>query len=121
MLLLDTSFILSCAEHKIDLFTELERTTGIAPHYLTKTTDELKGIATGNSKRAETAKLAIAFLKRMTSIPSTGYVDEDILSKTQQGDIVATTDKRLRTLLKQKGIRILIIRQRKYVSEYEGK
>jgi rRNA-processing protein FCF1 len=109
--ILDTSFLLTALQNKIDIKEELTR---ILDHsfqlaIIDKTKDELKG------KKLE--NLAITFLKvfKVKTIPTTKdkNVDNHILEQPKD-TIVATQDKKLKEKLKKRRMPIITIRQKRY-------
>ncbi|MCD4759667.1 hypothetical protein K8R33_02175, partial [archaeon] len=78
-----------------------------------KTIDELNKINNPNSKAAimliEVKKFKVFKTKKDK------IVDELILDKVKKKDMVATQDKELKRRLKEKSIKVLTIRQKRYV------
>ena len=120
-ILLDTSFVVKCAEYHIDLFSELERVC-LFPYelcYFNKTLDELDAVARQGGKERAFAKLARKFLERATVIPGSkcSIVDELILDYLQKNKecVVATHDSALKKMVLGQKIPVVIIRQQKYL------
>ncbi|MEK6835734.1 MAG: PIN domain-containing protein [Nanoarchaeota archaeon] len=108
-IVLDTNIILDAIKFKVDLFQELKRICNFNYNVaiLDKTLDELKD--------KKNSKLALALIKKYKiKIIKTnqGYVD-DILAKLNKNYIVATNDKGLKKLLKNK--HYITLRQKKYL------
>lgn len=107
-IILDTNFILSCLNFKIDFISEIER--------LLDSKYELS-IFEGTLKELEEKKLGKLALdiiknKNIKVINSkNSYVDEDILS-LKDGCIIATNDK---NLIKKLKLPIIRIKQKKYL------
>jgi len=122
-IMLDTNFLLIPAQFKVDIFSEMHRICDFSYELLVldKTLDELKGIVEkqkGRHKKA--AKLALALLNakkvKILRTAQEGSVD-DILKKTaSKEDIVATQDRELRRALRKKGISLIALRQKKYLT-----
>ena len=117
-ILIDTSLLVECAQHKIDLHTELTRildfsfTVGI----LDRTLDELETIINRGGKEGAAAKLAktILMTKRVTIYPTSGgHTDYLLLQRANLETIVATVDRDLKARLKKKGQPVIVIRAKK--------
>ena len=112
---MDTSFILTCLEFKIDLVQELNSTLEetYSIFYIDKTIKELK------NKPLE--KLAIEILKRIKAKPIKTIKDLNVDSllishaEANPDDIIATQDKKLKEKLKKRNIRLITIRQKRYL------
>jgi rRNA-processing protein FCF1 len=106
-ILLDTNFIVSALKNKIDIFREIERI--IEENYeikiIDKTVQELEKLK---------EKLAIQIIKKIKKIKATEDVDTEIVKNSDKNTIVATLDRELKHKLKDKGIRTITIRQKKY-------
>ena len=114
--ILDTSFIVKCAEYHIDLFSELDRILDFAYsiYYFDKTLQELENIST-NGKMGVYVRTARLFLRKARRISSASdkYVDDLIVeSSSEPGVIVATHDSGLKRRLKTP---VIIIRQKRYL------
>ena len=119
-ILLDTNFIMIPAQFKVDIYSEIKRIM-VVPYelyVLDKTLTELDVIIeTSRGRDKASAKLAKAILEarkpKTLKTTSKDYVDKLILSLT--GYIVATQDRELRAELKRKGIKTIVLRQKKYL------
>ena len=125
MVLLDTSFLVKCAEYGIDLFSEIDRVLR-EPYELcvvSGTAVELGRLALGDSKRARAARLAKAFLARVKAIDvvGKGIVDDHIAAVVARDSrcMVATHDAELKRRVRALGAVCLVIRQQKYVAVME--
>lgn len=110
-IVLDTDFLLSSIEFKVDIFTELERICNF-PYQLAildKTMDELKD--------KKNSKLALSLIKSKNLNIITTKKDKivDDLLLEQNNIIVATQDKALKEKLKKRKLPIITIRQKKYL------
>ena len=121
--ILDTNFVMIPGEIGIDVFTEVSQLVDV-PHkvcVMKGTENELMGIVTSfkNKKEGFNAKLAYVMLKQKKIKilnHSEGHVDDAIHSYAIENNaIVCTQDKELRARLKQKGIKIIGLRQKKYL------
>lgn len=108
-IILDTNIILYALRFKIDIFSELERICDF-PYkicILDKTLEELRD------------KTALELLKQknvnIIKTSSSENVDDLIVKLADEDTIVVTQDKELKKRLKQKKIRVLIIRKKKYL------
>jgi hypothetical protein len=121
--ILDTNFLLIPGQFMVDIFTEIERIMQ-EPFVLCvidKSIKELnRVVATGSQKDRFAAKLALALiiqknLKTLHSFVTKKSVDDIIVSKADKDTFVATQDKALRQRLKEKGAKIIGLRQQKYL------
>jgi|SRR3989344_7309461 len=107
-IILDTNFLIYCAEYKIDLFTEIDRLCDF-PYkigVLSRTIEELESL---NPKKLYIIKL---FLKKIDVIKSKEHYVDDELAELSKNAIIATQDKELKKRCKSK---IIIIRQKSYL------
>lgn len=114
-ILLDTNFIVSALKNKINLDFELDRviTEKYQKKIIDKTIDELKKLNTEHSKLS----IKILEKQKIKKIKSTTTnVDNEIVKNSDKNTIVATLDNELKKRLKEKGIKVLFIRQKKYFS-----
>lgn len=123
IILLDTSFLIACAEFKIDYFSEFERifSSNYSLVIIDKVLAELNHLAaTGELKKRLAAKLAKTIVeKKKIKIVETknkkDCTDDAIISVSDGNTIVATIDGELKRRLKSKGISVLVVRQKKYI------
>lgn len=119
----DTSFLVACAENRIDIERELTRELpfNFKLGILDRTMDELNDlIARGrNTKLGQAARLAQSILiaKQFTVWPTPGRQHTDVLLAENADDdhIIATIDAGLKQRLKSRGQPYIIIRQKKYL------
>lgn len=121
-IILDTNFCTIPFQFKLDIFSEIERI--VHEKYqvciLDKTLDELKNIIEKQrGKNKVNAKLALQLLKhkkvKIIKTKDEKYVDKLILDMVDKDYIVCTQDKELKKKLKKKGIKVIIMRQKKYL------
>lgn len=107
-IILDTNFLLYAARYKIDVEAELTRILNepFMIAVLDKTFDELHG------KKDE--KLAIELAKKFAVLHAGSGSVDDMLAE-EENAIIATQDKELKARLKQKGLKILVIRQKNHL------
>ena len=122
IILLDTSFLIACAQFKIDYFTEIDRI--ITEKYCTKTIDKVNDeldriVEEAEMKKKLAAKLAKDILaKKQVQAIKTNIkknTDETLLEMADINTIVATIDAELKKKLKNKPSRFITIRQKKYL------
>lgn len=126
-IILDTNFLMAVFQFKIDIFSEFERVCNFNYELciFDQSIYELNNIIKnqrGRHKRA--AKMALEIIKRkkvniIKSRPND--VDLLILENADENTIVATQDKTLKKKLLEKGISVIILRQRKYLKLIEMK
>ncbi len=121
-IILDTNFLMLPGTVKLDIFSEIER---ILPEkheicIMDKTLAELENIKktqSGADKRA--AQLAFGLIKakglKILASPQDRNVDQLILDTAGREDLVATNDAALKQKLKEKGVPLIILRQKKYL------
>lgn len=114
MIYLDTDFLVNSIKYKVDVTAEIKENFPKEKIVVfDKVIDELKKI---NSKDSRTAIILIkikGFKVIKTKKDKTN--DEFILEKVKKKDLVATQDKELKRKLKEKGIKVITIKQKKYV------
>lgn len=122
-IILDTSFLIACAEFMIDYFSEFERIlitnyTVTVPDIVIKELDTL--LNKGTQKQKQAIKLAKTILakKNVDIIKTTNAktADQAILSTASKENIIATIDAQLKQKLKKKGIPVIVVRQKKYLT-----
>ncbi len=112
-ILLDTDFLLNSLKFKIDIISELRRLLDykINVNILDKTLDEIK--------KKNQVRLVLKFIKNknisVIKTNSNKRVDDLLLDYGNAGFIIATLDKMLKKILKEKNIKIITIRQKKYL------
>jgi rRNA-processing protein FCF1 len=106
--ILDTDFLINVIKNKVNI-EEIRN-----PAIIDKTIDELKKVDNPNSKLA--TKLIKLKKFKVIKTKKDKIVDDLILEKASKEDIVATQDKKLKKLLKDKQIKVITIRQKKYLS-----
>lgn len=118
-LVFDTNFLISMVNFHISLDDVLGCLEENAePVILEASLAELeKLIKAGNFSERKSAKLALLVAKAnklRVMGPKTGYVDNLILGLNPKEFMIATQDNGLKRLLKKKGFRLVVIRQKKY-------
>ena len=124
-IILDTNFLLIPAQFGLDIFTELDKTLdySYSLFIMDKSLEELKE-ASKQQKGAlkEAVKVTLSLVKSMKDnnklniIPAkTSYIDREILETADKETLVATQDLELRRKLHEKGIKTIVMRQRKHL------
>ncbi|MFH1506380.1 MAG: PIN domain-containing protein [archaeon] len=124
--LLDTNFLLLPGQFMIDIFTQIE---GLMEYpyklcVVDKTIGEIKKIVeTGNTRDKRSAKMALMLIKQkgLKTLRSFSHkgVDDLIVDKSDDDTYVATQDKGLKKRLKEKNIKVITLKQKKYL-RFEG-
>lgn len=119
-ILLDTNFLTLAYQFKLDIFEEIDRL--IEEEHSLITTDgvirELEILTKSRSKDGVAARIALKLLKtRPIKIMKTGKknTDEGMISVADKDTIVATNDRKLRKILKDKNIKTIYLRGRKTI------
>lgn len=117
-ILLDTSFLIECAKHKVDIHSELNRILDFSftVAILDRTMDELDDLIARGKKTRDAAKLAktILMTKHVTILPTSGgHTDTLLLKRADDDHLVATMDADLKRKLKKKGQDYIILRGKK--------
>lgn len=130
-IILDTNFLLIPPRFRVDIFSELEKIVNFKYELviLDRSLEELKNIIITPKKGRkgadrEAAKTALSLVeaykdnKKLNILPSEGHVDEAIIrmAEADKHIIVATQDKELKRRLKKEGIRLVVLKQKKYLS-----
>jgi hypothetical protein len=118
--LLDASFLIRCAEFKVDLYGQLARLLPGAVEFvaLDRTIGEVGKVAARPTKEGLAARLALMLLRKKgvrVATAGEGHVDTLIVQAARPGDIVATQDLGLKRRLRQKGIGIAALRGKEHV------
>lgn len=130
-IILDTNFLLIPPRFRVDIFSELEKIVNFKYELiiLDKSLEELKNIIITPKKGRKgadrvAAKTALSLVeayknnKKLNILPSEGHVDEAIarMAEADKYIIVATQDKKLKKRLKKEGIKLVVLKQKKYLS-----
>lgn len=120
-IIIDTNFLLIPFQFKVDIFTELEQGFNHRLCIIDKTLDELDDImAQQKGKHREMAKMAKKLVEKkniyIIKTDKLKNVDRILLERAEENQfMVATQDKELKIELKKKGIKIISLRQKKYL------
>ncbi len=124
-ILLDTNFLLIPGQFGVDIFSEIRRICDFSYVLVVvpETIAELEGIISSmrsNGKDKRAARLALQFLKRfrvkvLKNRKLYKRADEAILAIADKNSCVATQDRGLKRRLREKAVRLIILRQRQYL------
>jgi rRNA-processing protein FCF1 len=113
---------MAVSQFKIDIFSQIEKLADFRYELciLDKTIDELNNIIKtqkGKDKRSASLALQLIEVKPIKKIKTESGKTDDLMVKVSDKDtIVATQDKNLRKRLKARRIRLIGIRQKKYLA-----
>ncbi len=113
MVVLDTNFLLHCIDFKIDFMRELERVLDerFEIFVMDRTLKELAGKKQEQLARALIEKLGIKLIKA-----AEGMSVDNALLCLPSDVIIGTQDKALKEKLKKRGLSVIAIRQRQYLT-----
>jgi hypothetical protein len=119
-IILDTNFLMIPYQFNVDIFEEISRIMEEEYELIIfdKMIDELEKIAELKGKDATAARIALGLIKKKeVKIISTNEktVDNAIIDSVDENTIVATNDKVLKEKLKNKNIKIIYLRNKKYL------
>jgi hypothetical protein len=119
-IILDTNFLMIPYQFKVDIFDEIRRI--VEGEYelvtLAGVVKELERIKKSKGKSAAAAKIGLELIKakNVKVINSDSEkVDNKIIELSDKNTIVATNDIELKKILKNKKIKIIYLRSRKYL------
>ncbi len=119
-IVLDANFLMVPAQFKLDIFEEIRRIMNEPYDLITMSpvAGELQKIASGKSKDAGTARVALELIKihNVKVIDASGRADAAIMKICDRNTVVCTQDKRLQNALKKKGVRILAMRKKSHLA-----
>jgi rRNA-processing protein FCF1 len=122
-IILDTNFLLIPAQFGVDIFSEIERIMD-KPYELCivdSTLDELEKIqktASGRDKRAAALALQLITKKGIKALKTEKNLNTDklIVELSKSLDcLVATQDRALKRILKQKNTKLIVLRQKRFL------
>ena len=115
--LLDTNFLMVPAQFKVDIFSELGEYELVT---LDRCMTELEKISKGKGRDAAAAKIAMKMAKgrvRIARAEGRGTDTAIVNYAKKKKCAVATNDQNLMKTLKKYGIKIIRLRQKKYLTE----
>ncbi|RLJ06828.1 MAG: DNA-binding protein [Candidatus Aenigmatarchaeota archaeon] len=115
--LLDTNFLMIPGKFKVDVFEELKKFGKPEFFTLSSVVKELENLSSGKGKNSKYARIGLQLLEKnnVKIIASDGETDNEILKTAEQGFVVCTQDKELRKRLVSNGIKVVFLRQKKYL------
>jgi rRNA-processing protein FCF1 len=121
--IIDTNFLLIPGQFRVDIFSEIERLMNepFEMCVVDKSVGELNKLAAAGKEADKfAAKLALVLiiqknLKTLHSFGSKESVDDIIVKKADKDSFIATQDKALKERVKEKGAKIIGLRQQKYL------
>ena len=122
-ILLDTNFLLIPVQFKVDIFAEIDRIMDepYRLYVLEKSIEELKKIVKEQKgKHKEAANIALKLIKQKslnTIKNSTNDSVDDIIVEIGEEYTIATQDKELKQRLKEKNIKVITLRGKKYLTK----
>ena len=126
-IILDTNFLMIPFQFKVDIFSEFRRVCSFnfSLCMFEQSVNELKNIIekqAGKNKKAAQFALKLINLKNIEMIKRAGNdVDSLILENSDKDAIVATQDIKLKKMLLENGVPVIILRQKKYLQLIERK
>ncbi len=122
--LLDTNFLLIPGIFRVDVFSELCKFGKPEMYTLDLVRKELETISKGTSKDSMSARLALQLLgmKGVSILNTSGGKTDEEIEKLAKIDnfIVCTQDKKLIQTLKREKVKVVSLRQKKYLQIYGG-
>jgi uncharacterized protein len=117
--MLDTNFMMVPGQFKLDIYEKL-REFGNAELYTTSLSlAELVKIADGKGRDAGSARIGLILLKRegVKVIPSEDSNADEAIKRIAVKDsmVVCTADKKLKDVLKKNGVKVMSLRQGRYL------
>ena len=118
LVVLDTDFLLDALRWKVNIPEGIREVVEgkVELVILEKTLDELKGKKDEQLARAYLAKQKIAVLSTSRTEPVDAILISWTSEKPKKDFIVATQDAALKEKLKKRGLRLLTIRQQRYIT-----
>jgi uncharacterized protein len=122
-IILDTNFLLIPGYFTTDIISEIER-IALFPYklcVLDRTIEELEDLKQKlRGKEKAAARLASEIIAKnnieiIDTDESTGHVDDIIINQCDKETLVATQDAELKKRLRKKGIKVIHLRQKKYL------
>ena len=124
-IILDTNFLMIPLQFRVDIFSELERISNFNYKLciFEQSVDELSNIVEkqkGKSRNAAQFALKLIRLKDIGVLKAEGRsVDIMLLKNADKDTVIATQDRLLKKKLLEKGVSVIILRQKKYLQLIE--
>ncbi len=116
--LLDTSFLVKVVENKADLQAELMKFGKPELLTLDLVVKELEILSSGRGNDADNASVALDFVRKYVKVlaAAKGSTDLTLLKVAKEGDMtVCTLDRKLKDMLLKGRVKVLTLRQGRYV------
>ncbi len=113
-IILDANILMAIAQFKVDVFEQLK---GNKLFTITPVIEELKKLSNKKGKNAVAAKVALQLVKkkRLKVLISNQKADAALVSYSTRGYRIATQDKVLQKKLKELGMEVIYLRQKRYL------
>ncbi len=115
-IILDTNFLMVPNQFGVDIYDYLK---DYELYTISSCVEELKKLAKKKGKDAKAAKVALKLMKEknVRIIKTKGKADKAILDRAADGFSVATNDVELIKALKKQHIKVIRLRQKKFLTE----
>jgi hypothetical protein len=102
----------------VDIFRELDRI--LEARYKAYTLEgvikELEGLSRKKGPKGKQAKAALSIAKDLSILTAEGSVDDALLKLASERTIICTNDKVLKEKIRKKGLPVIYLRQKKYLT-----
>lgn len=116
-ILLDTSFIMDCFRHRIDLAEVFDFYPEARMATIPQVVEELKRIAAKKSIQSRHAKVAVSLIDGLEILEAPEMKTDDALAEmASKENIVATNDEKLRKRITGRGLKTIYLRGRKHLA-----
>ena len=115
---LDTNMLLAIGELKIDVFDGIEQILGKTEFFVpTEVLKEMEKLKKENKTKGKNVRIAKKIIEKKCKIleGENQNADEKMKELAEQGFIIATNDKELRSAIKKKGFKTAFVRQKKVI------
>lgn len=123
---LDTNFLMIPAQFRVDIFEEIKKICDFQYeiYILDTTIEELKKIIENQKgKNKDASKLGLSIIEskikekslNITTFSKQGKVDDVLVSISNSDTIIATQDRELKRRIKEKGGKVLVLRNKNYL------
>lgn len=115
---MDTNFLMIPGKFKVDIFEELKKFGKPEFFTLSSVIKELEKLSSGKGKDAKYARIGLQLLKKnkVKILSGVKDVDSEILNFAEKHEfVICTLDKELKNKAVSKGIKVVFLRQKKYL------
>ncbi|RKY43454.1 MAG: DNA-binding protein [Candidatus Omnitrophota bacterium] len=116
--LLDTNFLMIPGKFKVDVFEELKKFGKPEFFTLSSVVKELENLSSGKGKNSKYARIGLQLLEKnkVKILSAAKDVDSEILNFAEKQEfVICTLDKELKNRAVSKGIKVVFLRQKKYL------